>query len=66
MDWKAFSRSAMADEEAAKAKYEEAAGAAETETVKEVFRKLAYEEEVHYALLLQFEMDLESLAEGTG
>ena len=64
MDWKAFIRSAMADEEAAKARYEQAAEAATTPAVKEVFRKLAYEEEVHYALLLQFEKDLESLAEG--
>ncbi len=64
VDWKAFIRSSMADEEAAKAKYEQAAEAANTPAVKEVFRKLAYEEDLHYALLLPFEKDLESLAEG--
>ena len=61
VDWKTFIRSAMADEEAAKAGYEKAAEAAESEAVKEVFRKLAYEEEVHYTLLLQVEKDLEAL-----
>ena len=60
MDWKKFFRASLAAEEAAKARYEQAAEAADVPAVKEAFKNLAYEEEMHYALLLQFEKDLDA------
>jgi rubrerythrin len=51
---------AKADEEAAREKYSMAASASENPAVKEVFEKLAYEEEMHIAVLEQFEKNLKS------
>jgi len=62
MDWKLFIKLAKADEESAKAKYQLAADAAETPKIKEIFEKLAYEEDVHFAVLDSFEKEIDTLA----
>ncbi len=59
MDWKLVIQMAKADEEAAKEKYSMAANASENPAIKEVFEKLAYEEEMHIAVLDQFEKSLQ-------
>ena len=61
MDWKLFISMAKADEESARAKYQLAAEAAETPKIKEIFDKLAYEEEVHFAVLDNFEKEIDTL-----
>ena len=62
MDWKLFIKLAKAAEESAKAKYQLAADAAETPKIKEIFEKLAYEEDVHFAVLDSFEKEIDTLA----
>lgn len=61
MDWRLFIRMAKADEEAARAKYRLAAEAAKSPAIKAIFDNLAYEEEMHIAVLDNFDKDLESL-----
>ena len=61
MDWKLFINMAKADEVAARDKYQLAAEAANNSAIKDIFDKLAYEEEMHIGVLENFEKDLESL-----
>jgi len=49
------------DERAAQAKYRVAAKAAKSQAIKDIFDKLAYEEEVHIDILERFERDLITL-----
>lgn len=49
------------DERAAQAKYRVAARAAKSQAIKDIFDKLAYEEEVHIDVLDRFERDLITL-----
>jgi len=49
------------DERAAQAKYRVAAKAAKSQAIKDIFDKLAYEEEVHIDILDRFERDLITL-----
>lgn len=58
MDWRLIIQMAKADESAARAKYNLVAKASDDPRVKEVFEKLAYEEEVHIGVLEQFEKNL--------
>lgn len=65
MNWKQFIRVMKIDERAARAKYQSVAKAAESQAIRDVFGKLAYEEEVHIGVLEKFEHDLRALlAEG--
>ncbi len=61
MEWIEFVRVMMIDEEGAKAKYKKAAGLATDPKVKEVFERLAYEEEVHMGVLQMEEARLKEL-----
>ena len=58
MDWKQFIQVMKIDERAARAKYRTAARAAKNDTIRDIFDKLAYEEEVHIGVLEKFERDL--------
>jgi rubrerythrin len=61
MDWKRFIQVVMIDEKASRAKYNLAAKAASSEAMKEIFTKLAYEEDMHIATLTRFEKELGKL-----
>lgn len=61
MNWKQFIRVMKIDERAAQAKYRVAARAAKSQAIKDIFDKLAYEEEVHIDVLDRFERDLITL-----
>ncbi|MDO8473274.1 MAG: hypothetical protein Q7T05_05585 [Dehalococcoidia bacterium] len=61
MNWKQFIAVMKVDERAASAKYRLAAKAAENLAIKDVFEKLAAEEEVHIGVLTDFERDLKAL-----
>jgi rubrerythrin len=61
MNWRQFIRVMKIDERAARAKYKAASKAAKSQAIKEIFDKLAYEEEVHIDVLTRFERDLTSL-----
>ena len=60
MDWKLIIQMAKADERAARSKYLLVAQATDDPALKDVFEKLAYEEEVHIGMLEQFERQLGS------
>ena len=64
MDWKAFIQVMKIDERAARAKYRTAAKAADSQAIKNIFNKLAYEEEVHISVLEDFEKDLKKVLAG--
>jgi rubrerythrin len=64
MDWKQFIQVMKIDERAAKAKYLTAAKAADNEAVRNIFNKLAYEEEMHLSVLEGFERDLKKVLAG--
>jgi len=51
MNWRQFIQVMKIDERAARAKYQSAAKAAKNPAIKEIFDKLAYEEEVHIGVL---------------
>jgi len=53
MELVTFLRLMVAEEEAAKQKYELAAADAQDQAIQELLRKLAYEEEIHADLLRQ-------------
>ena len=59
-----FIRVMKIDERAARAKYRTAARAAKNEAIKDIFNKLAYEEEVHLSILEKFEKDLARILAG--
>ena len=61
MNWRLFIRMAKADERVARAKYQLAAKAAKSQAIKDIFEKLAYEEEMHVAVLDQFGKDLRAM-----
>ena len=61
MEWIEFVRIMMIDEEAARAKYKKAVSLATDPKVKEVFERLAYEEEVHIGVLQMEEARLKEL-----
>jgi rubrerythrin len=61
MNWRQFIQVMKIDERAARAKYQSAAKAAKSPAIKEIFDKLAYEEEVHIGVLEKFEKDLKAL-----
>ena len=61
MNWRQFIRVMKIDERAAKAKYKAAANAAKSQSIKEIFKKLAYEEELHVDVLNRFEKELTTL-----
>ena len=64
MDWKAFIQVMKIDERAARAKYRTAAKGARNQAIKDIFNKLAYEEEVHLGVLEDFERDLSKVLAG--
>ena len=64
MDWKQFIQVMKIDEKAARAKYRTAARGADNEAIKDIFNKLAYEEEVHLSILEKFERDLAKVLAG--
>ena len=61
MNWREFIHVMKIDERAARAKYQAAAKAAKSRGIKEIFEKLAYEEDIHIGVLEQFEKDLKVL-----
>ena len=61
MNWRQFIRVMKIDERAACAKYKAASKAAKNQSIKEIFEKLAYEEEVHVDVLNRFEKELTTL-----
>jgi rubrerythrin len=61
MDWIDFIRVMLIDEEAARAKYKRVVRMAKDPKVKRVFEQLAYEEEVHMAVLKKEEARLKEL-----
>lgn len=61
MNWRQFIRVMKIDERAAQAKYRVAARAAKSQSIKDIFDKLAYEEEIHIDVLERFERDLRAL-----
>ena len=61
MNWRQFIRIMKIDERAAKAKYMAASKTAKSQAIKDIFEKLAYEEEVHIDVLNRFEKELSSL-----
>lgn len=61
LEWIEFVRIMMIDEEAARAKYKKAASLATDPKVKEVFERLALEEEVHIGVLQMEEARLKEL-----
>ena len=61
MNWRQFIRVMKIDERGAWAKYKVASKAAKSQAMKEIFEKLAYEEEVHIDVLNRFEKELTSL-----
>ena len=64
MEWSKFVQVMKIDERATRAKYLTAAKAADNDAIKDVFNKLAYEEEVHLAILEKFERDLAKVLAG--
>jgi len=64
MEWSQFIQVMKIDERAARAKYLTAARAAKNEAIKDIFNKLAYEEEVHLSILEKFERDLAKILAG--
>ena len=64
MDWRQFIQVMKIDERAARAKYRTAARGADSEAIKDIFNKLAYEEEVHLSILEKFERDLAKILAG--
>ena len=58
MNWRQFISVMKIDERAARAKYRTAAKAAKSQAIKDIFQRLAHEEEVHLAVLEKFEKDL--------
>lgn len=58
MRWRQFIQVMKIDERAARAKYRTAARAAKSQAIRDIFNKLAYEEEVHIGVLEKFEKDL--------
>ena len=61
MNWRQFIHVMKIDERAARAKYKAASRAAKSQSIKEIFEKLAYEEEVHVDVLNRFEKELTTL-----
>ena len=61
MNWRQFVRVMKIDERAARAKYRAASKAAKNQEIREIFEKLAYEEEVHVDVLNRFDKELTSL-----
>jgi len=61
MNWRQFIRVMKIDERAARAKYRVAAKAAKSQAIRDIFGKLAYEEEVHIDVINRFERDLRTL-----
>jgi rubrerythrin len=61
MNWREFIHVMKIDERAARAKYQAAAKAAKSREIKEIFEKLAYEEDMHIGVLEKFEKDLKVL-----
>ena len=64
MEWSQFIQVMKIDERAARAKYLTAARGADNEAIKDIFNKLAYEEEVHLSILEKFERDLAKILAG--
>lgn len=60
MDWLDFIDIMVLDEKAAKAKYKQAGKIAADPKISELFRKLAYEEDVHLAVLNKFKRDFQA------
>ncbi|MBI4288448.1 MAG: hypothetical protein HY671_08490 [Chloroflexi bacterium] len=60
MDWLDFIDIMVLDEKAAKAKYKQAGRIATDPRIKELFRKLAYEEDIHMAVLQKFKKDIQA------
>ena len=60
MDWLDLIDIMVLDEKASKAKYLQASKIADDAKIKEVFRKLAYEEDVHLAVLQKFKKDIQT------
>ncbi len=61
MNWRQFIRVMKIDERAAQSKYRIAAKSAKSQAIREIFEKLAYEEEVHIDVLERFARDLRAL-----
>ena len=61
MNWRQFIHVMKIDERAAQAKYKVAAKSARSQAIREIFEKLAYEEEVHIDVLNRFAKDLRTL-----
>ena len=64
MEWSKFVQVMKIDERATRAKYLTAAKATDNDAIRDVFNKLAYEEEVHLAILEKFERDLAKILAG--
>lgn len=60
VDWLDFIDIMALDEKAAKAKYKQAGKIATDPKIKELFMKLAYEEDVHLAVLSKFKKDFQA------
>lgn len=60
MDWLDFIEIMVLDEKAAKAKYTQVSKIATDAKIKELFNKLAYEEDVHMAVLQKFKRDIQA------
>ncbi len=60
MDWLDFIEIVLLDEKASKAKYKAAEKMADDPKLKELFSKLAYEEDVHMAVLQKFKKDIQA------
>ena len=60
-NWRQFIRVMKIDERAARAKYRASSKAAKSQAIREIFEKLACEEEVHVDVLNRFERELTSL-----
>lgn len=60
MDWLDFVDVMMVDEKSSSTKYEMVAKIATDPQIKEIFKKLAYEEGVHLAVLQKFRKDIQS------
>ena len=65
MDWLDFIEIMVLDEKAAKAKYTQVSNIATDPKIKELFKKLAYEEDVHMAVLQKFKKDIQAAASKT-
>ena len=65
MDWLDFIEIMVLDEKVSKAKYKKAGEIATDPKIKELFKKLAYEEDVHMAVLQKFKKDIQKAASKT-